>query len=341
MRDITIGETLDIKFCTTEPDTGAPATLSGTPVVSAYVGNSTTQITAGITLTVDFDSVTGLNNVRVAATTGNGYTDGTDVSLVITTGTVDGNSAVGYVIENFTIGRGAAFTRLGAPAGDSVSADIAAIEAQTDDIASITAGTSPDVLVDTTIATLASQTSFTLTAGSSDDDAYNGMAVIFTDQSTATQKWVCFVSDYTGSTKTVTLESAPGFTVATGDGVAIMAAGGSTSVPVTATVADAGAGLTDIPWNTDWDTEVQSEVTDALNAYDPPTNAELTARTLASASYATATALATVDTVADGIKAKTDQLTFTKTNEIDANIQSINGVTITGDGETGTEFSVA
>lgn len=329
MRDITIGDTVDVKFTTTAPDTGAPATLSGTPVVSAYVGNGTTQITAGITLSVDFDSVTGLNNVRVAATTGNGFADGTDVSLVITTGTVDGNSAVGYVIENFTIGRGAAFTRLGAPAGASVSADIAAVQA---DVDGISAGTSPDVLVDTTIATLASQTSFTLTAGSADDDAYNGMAVIFTDQSTAAQKWVCFVSDYTGSTKTVTLESAPGFTVATGDEVAIMAAGGSTSVPVTATVAAAdirdAVGLASANLDTQLstiDTNVDAVLVDTGTTLDGK--------------------LDTIDNFLDtevaAIKTKTDQLTFTKANEIDANVQSLNGVTLTGDGQTGTEFSVA
>lgn len=39
----------------------------------------------------------------------------------------------------------------------------------------------------------------------------------------------------------------------------------------------AGAGLTAIPWNAAWDAEVQSEVADALTAYDPPTNAELAA----------------------------------------------------------------
>ena len=37
----------------------------------------------------------------------------------------------------------------------------------------------------------------------------------------------------------------------------------------------AGAGLTAVPWNAAWDAEVQSEVTDALNTYDPPTKAEL------------------------------------------------------------------
>jgi hypothetical protein len=134
LRDITLGETVDFKFTTTEPDTGAPATLSGTPAISAYVGNSTTQITAGITLSVDFDGVTGLNNVRVVATSGNGYTDNTDVALIITTGTVDGNSAVGYKVAEFTIGRSAAYTRLGAPAGASVSADLATIDGNVDAI---------------------------------------------------------------------------------------------------------------------------------------------------------------------------------------------------------------
>jgi hypothetical protein len=37
----------------------------------------------------------------------------------------------------------------------------------------------------------------------------------------------------------------------------------------------AGAGLTAVPWNAAWDAEVQSECTDALNGYDPPTKAEL------------------------------------------------------------------
>jgi hypothetical protein len=54
----------------------------------------------------------------------------------------------------------------------------------------------------------------------------------------------------------------------------------------------------------------------------------------------TAAALATVDSVVDAIKLKTDSLTFTKAGEIDANIQSINDVTITGNGSTGTEFGV-
>lgn len=66
-----------------------------------------------------------------------------------------------------------------------------------------------------------------------------------------------------------------------------------------------GSGFTAIPWNAAWDAEVQSEVTDGLNAYDPPTNTEMEARTLVAADYATAANLATVDTVVDAILADT------------------------------------
>ena len=47
----------------------------------------------------------------------------------------------------------------------------------------------------------------------------------------------------------------------------------------------------------------------------------------------------TVDTVADAIKAKTDSLTFGVAGLVDANIQRINDVAITGDG-SGTPFNV-
>ena len=100
--DIRLGDTIDVKFTTTDTS-GVPATLGGTPAVSAYVGNSTTEITAGITLTVDFDARTGLHNVRVVASSGNGFATATNVDLVITAGTVGGASVVGYVIGSFSI----------------------------------------------------------------------------------------------------------------------------------------------------------------------------------------------------------------------------------------------
>ena len=54
---------------------------------------------------------------------------------------------------------------------------------------------------------------------------------------------------------------------------------------VATTIGVAGAGLTAVPWNAAWDAEAQSEATDALNAYDPPTNAEMEARTILAAGY--------------------------------------------------------
>jgi hypothetical protein len=95
-----------------------------------------------------------------------------------------------------------------------------------------------------------------------------------------------------------------------------------------------GAGLTNMPWSATWDAEVQSEVADALAVYDPPTNAEMEARTLVAADYvvvgdtiagvttvttttnltnlpaaaATAAALAVVDGIVDDIKAVTVKL---------------------------------
>jgi hypothetical protein len=156
----------------------------------------------------------------------------------------------------------------------------------------------------------------------------------------------------------------------------------------------AGAGLTAIPWNSAWDAEVQSEVADALAAYDPPTHAELTSAlgslndlsaadvrsavglaaanldtqlgtigsnvdailddtgtsgvAVSATSVRTAVGLAsanldtqlgTIDTVVDGIKVKTDSLTFTVTGQVDANLQSINDVALTGDGSA-TPFTV-
>jgi len=98
------GDTIDFKFTTIRPSTGAPFTLAGTPALSVYKNNSTTQTTTGVTLTVDFDSVTGLNHVRIV-TSDAFYAAGDNYDVVITTGTVDSVSAVGYVVGRFTLAK--------------------------------------------------------------------------------------------------------------------------------------------------------------------------------------------------------------------------------------------
>jgi hypothetical protein len=93
-----------------------------------------------------------------------------------------------------------------------------------------------------------------------------------------------------------------------------------------------GSTFTAIPWNAAWDAEVQSECTDALNAYDPPTSAEMDARTLVAASYATAASQTTIisyidtevativgllDTEIGDIKTATDRITADRMTVLD------------------------
>jgi len=154
---------------------------------------------------------------------------------------------------------GDSYARLGVPTGASTAADIAAVKTDTGNLVTripdgdldimsnrwlsmiqldgadyeykpsaleeAPGASDPTVLQSTVIATLGSQTSLTLTAGSGDDNAYNEAIAIFVDASTPTQKAAVAVLDYTGSTKTVTLAEAPAFTIAAGDTIHLVATG--------------------------------------------------------------------------------------------------------------------
>lgn len=98
-----VSSLVDFKF-TTRGTTGAPTTLAGTPAISVYKANSTTESTAGVTLTADFDSRTGLNHVRIdTSADGTFYATATDFQVVVTTGTVGGTSVVGEVVGHFSL----------------------------------------------------------------------------------------------------------------------------------------------------------------------------------------------------------------------------------------------
>lgn len=97
------------KFTTFRPSTGAAYTLGGTPALSVYKDNSTTQSTTGVTLTADFDSVTGLNHFAIdTSADGTFYSAGSFFDIVITTGTVDSVSVVGSVVGSFTLRKNSA-----------------------------------------------------------------------------------------------------------------------------------------------------------------------------------------------------------------------------------------
>lgn len=138
--DIRLGDTIDIKFSVQDATT-ALATLGGTPVISAYPDNGAVELTAGITLTVDFDARTGLCNVRVVATGANGYATATNYTLVVTTGTISTLTAIGLTVGSFSIEK-----RLLAPSAINAAAfaagaiDAAAIANGAIDAATFAAG---------------------------------------------------------------------------------------------------------------------------------------------------------------------------------------------------------
>lgn len=200
--DISVNQTLDF-FFTTANTSEVPTVLAGTPALSVYKANSATQTTTGASVVSDFDSVVGLNQARIV-TTDAFYAPGNDYQIVITTGTINSVSAVGFVVGTFSIEN----------------------------------RYSPAMVLDTTIATLASQVSFTLTNGPPDDDAVNGCEIFIVDATTELQVSRGTISDYVGTSKTVTLESDPGiYTIAAGDRVKIFVGGARLDATVSSRLA--------------------------------------------------------------------------------------------------------
>lgn len=189
--DITPGKTIDFTFNTRDAS-GAPITLAGTPAVKAYNGSSTTEDADGITLTVDFDGVTGLHRVAVdTSADGTFYAAGSNIRLVVTAGTVDGVSVVGTTLAEFSIanrsalrpatadrtldvtagGKAPSTVAVGDIASDAVSADaisaaaITKIQAGLATPTNITAGTITTVGTTTTVTngvTVSDKTGFKL-----------------------------------------------------------------------------------------------------------------------------------------------------------------------------------
>lgn len=82
---------------------GASITFAGTPAVAVFADGGSTPITAGVTLTVDVNSVTGRHHVAIDLSASASYATATDFEVVVTSGTVDSQSVVGQVLANFSI----------------------------------------------------------------------------------------------------------------------------------------------------------------------------------------------------------------------------------------------
>lgn len=185
------GSTVRIPFSTFDKDDGSSITMTNYAAadILVYKDGSTTEraSTAGFTATTDFDTKTGKHLIVLDLadnTTADFWKAGSEYLVALDAVTVDTVTTGGWVAR-FRIGY-------------------------------------PHAWFDTSIATLSSQTSFTLTAGPAEDDALNGTWAIIHDAASAVQCAVVEVLDYTGSTRTVTLAAGATFTAAAGDNFSVM-----------------------------------------------------------------------------------------------------------------------
>lgn len=185
------GSTIRIPFSTFDKDDSSQITMTNFAAadILVYKDGSTTEraSTAGFTATTDFDGKTGKQLITIDLadnTTAGFWAAGSEYLVAIDQVTVDGIVTGGWVAR-FCIGYQGA-------------------------------------TLNTTIATLSSQTSFTLTAGPAEDDALNGRQAIIHDVASGVQHSLVEILDYTGSTKTVTLAGGATFTAAATDNISIM-----------------------------------------------------------------------------------------------------------------------
>jgi hypothetical protein len=83
---------------------GVPTTLGNSPTFGFYQDANVTLFTAGVTVDVDFNSMTGLNHLQMTVTTSaTGIAAGSNYQLAIATGSVSGVSMKGYIIGEFSV----------------------------------------------------------------------------------------------------------------------------------------------------------------------------------------------------------------------------------------------
>ena len=193
--DYTVGDTIYMKFTTRQFSTGTPFILDDSPVLSAYEDASVTQITAGVSLTVDLDSVTGLNLATIVATGGNGFEVNKHYAIVITTGTVDSVSVVGEVVGEFTLSQSAAAV--------AIAAGVDAVKISGSPTAADNLQRGTEGLVLSTCKASSTTTTIETNLTEATNSHYNGRIVTFTDNALAGQS--SDITAYNGTTKALTV----------------------------------------------------------------------------------------------------------------------------------------
>lgn len=185
------GETIRIPFSSFDKDDGSSITMTAYAVADILVYKDGSDVergsTTGYTATTDFDGRTGkhLAIIDLASNaTASFFVAGSEYLVAIDAVTVDAVTTGGW-IARFKIGY-------------------------------------PSAILNTNIATLAGQTSFTLTDGPAEADAINGHWAIVHNIASKVQFARVLVDDYAVTTKTVTLVAAPTFTIAQFDNFSLM-----------------------------------------------------------------------------------------------------------------------
>jgi hypothetical protein len=124
-------------------------------------------------------------------------------------------------VTDIQIYKDGSLTQRASDSGFAVDTDLDAIVGVHAAIARFTIGY-PAEMINTSIATLSTQTSFTLTNGPAEADALNGMWCIIHDVASRVQLGYAVITDYAVTTKTVTLAAGVPFTAAAGDNISIM-----------------------------------------------------------------------------------------------------------------------
>lgn len=266
----------------------------GAQMVSATDGSA---FTGSVTVSVTGDGGTqATGSVGSGACTheGNGYHTyapaQAETNYDIIAFTFTGTGAIPVTVQVYTSypQTGDNYARLGAPAGASVSADVAAVKAET---ASIVADTNElqtdwanggrlDLILDarasqTSVDTMAAYVDTEVAAILADTnelqtDWANGGRLDLILDARASQTSVDTVATYI-DTEVASILAAVDTEIASIITLLGTPAGASLAADIAAIEAQtddigtAGAGLTAIPWNAAWDAEVQSEVDDALN----------------------------------------------------------------------------
>lgn len=101
--EFTPGKTISRRFNTHKAD-GTPSTFSGSQALHVYKQGSSTPSATGITLTTNYNSQTGLNNVVIDTSVDSSfYAAGYDFDIAVATGVVDAVNVSGVVVGTFSL----------------------------------------------------------------------------------------------------------------------------------------------------------------------------------------------------------------------------------------------